>query len=146
MPSSNNYRWLSVRVAKHCKTAGRANGFLLIIVCVCGSLFLSRARSAVCDSKIAHIRGEYDDGRKLIHVYVGPPKISTSKVAWKSHSQAHQGTVVRAMIPGKGYFIDLAANDFKFLSNSYSLETFEHWEGVCIEANRQYWEGHLSRR
>jgi len=50
------------------------------------------------------------------------------------------------MIPGKGYFIDLAANDFKFLSNSYSLETFEHWEGVCIEANRQYWEGHFSRR
>ena len=88
---------------------------------------------------------DYKDGWKLIHVYVGPPNVSASSGAWKSHSQVHQDTIVRAMIPGKGYFIDLAANDYKFLSNSYSLETFERWEGVCIEANREYLEGHLGR-
>lgn len=34
-----------------------------------------------------------------------------------------------------GYFIDLAAGDGIFLSNTYLLEKELNWNGICIEAN-----------
>jgi len=34
-----------------------------------------------------------------------------------------------------GYFIDLAAGDGIFLSNTYLLEKELNWKGICIEAN-----------
>jgi FkbM family methyltransferase len=46
----------------------------------------------------------------------------------------------------KGYFIDLAANEWRNISNSYGLESFNNWDGVCIEPNPQYHEGLLSNR
>jgi hypothetical protein len=53
------------------------------------------------------------------------------------------------MFPSKGlqrYFVDLAANEYIFLSNSYALETFENWHGLCIEANSRYWADHFKRK
>jgi hypothetical protein len=44
-----------------------------------------------------------------------------------------------------GYFVDLAANDATFFSNSYTLETRYQWNGLCIEANPKYWHGLASR-
>jgi hypothetical protein len=38
-----------------------------------------------------------------------------------------------------GYFVDLAANDATFISNTYILETKYGWNGLCIEANSRYW-------
>lgn len=46
----------------------------------------------------------------------------------------------------EGYFIDLAANAFKFLSNTLMLERDFGWGGICIEANREYIYGLASRR
>ena len=34
-----------------------------------------------------------------------------------------------------GYFIDLAAGDGIFISNTYLLEKELNWQGICIEAN-----------
>ena len=45
-----------------------------------------------------------------------------------------------------GYFIDLAANDWSYISNSFALEYYNHWEGVCIEPNPEYLLGLLSNR
>ena len=43
------------------------------------------------------------------------------------------------------FFVDLAANDALYLSNTFVLEK-NGWEGVCIEANPEYWYGLASFR
>jgi hypothetical protein len=45
-----------------------------------------------------------------------------------------------------GTFIDLASNAYLKYSNSYVLETFWGWNGVCIEPNQEYFEGILKNR
>ena len=56
-------------------------------------------------------------------------------------SQARQDQLVIALLGGKrhGYFIDLAANDAQLFSNTYALERYYQWHGVCIEPNPLYW-------
>jgi hypothetical protein len=44
-----------------------------------------------------------------------------------------------------GYFIDLAANDARILSNTFALERMFGWSGLCIEPNPEYW-AHLAYR
>lgn len=39
----------------------------------------------------------------------------------------------------KGYFVDLAANDPVYFSNTRTLERDHGWSGLCIEANPHYW-------
>lgn len=45
--------------------------------------------------------------------------------------------VIEEVFPGlkNGYFIDLAAGDGLFLSNTYVLEKEYEWNGICIEPN-----------
>eukprot|EP00977_Amphora_coffeiformis_P001331 scaffold278_cov195-Amphora_coffeaeformis.AAC.16 len=38
-----------------------------------------------------------------------------------------------------GFFVDLAANDAVWASNTYTLEQHFDWRGICIEANPIYW-------
>ena len=45
-----------------------------------------------------------------------------------------------------GYFVDLGANHFHHLSNSYNLEQVLAWTGVCIEANSEYISGLVTNR
>merc|ERR1712032_606852 len=40
-----------------------------------------------------------------------------------------------------GVYIDLAANDHRFISNSFFLDHCLQWSGVCIEANTLYYSG-----
>ena len=37
-----------------------------------------------------------------------------------------------------GFYVDLAANHYKFFSNTYPLDALSNWTGVCIEPNREY--------
>lgn len=37
-----------------------------------------------------------------------------------------------------GYFVDLAANQYQDSSNTWLIETWSHWRGICIEANPLY--------
>jgi hypothetical protein len=57
------------------------------------------------------------------------------------YAQAHQDEIVLALLnqKRKGYFIDLAANEARYISNTYALERYYDWTGLCIEANPQYW-------
>jgi len=81
---------------------------------------------------------------KTIHVYAGPAVEHGD--SFRSYSQLLQDTVIQAIFPSKGFFIDLAANEWQYISNTYSLETYAGWDGICIEPNSFYWEGHLKRR
>jgi hypothetical protein len=82
------------------------------------------------------------DGWKAIHVFIGahdimPTHASADERARPWQSQVLQDMVVFQMLQEKkgGYFIDLAANDPMWISNSYSLETHHEWQGLCIEGN-----------
>lgn len=69
--------------------------------------------------------------------------------AFKSHSQEHkQDMAVLLFLKDKenGYFVDLAANHWEHLSNTYTLETFNKWKGVCIEPHPMYLENLLANR
>lgn len=56
-------------------------------------------------------------------------------------SQASQDQLVLELLRYKrnGFFVDLAANDATLLSNTYALERFYGWQGLCIEPNPLYW-------
>ena len=64
------------------------------------------------------------------------------------YSQATQSSLVLKLLNYKmnGYYVELAANDWKDISNSLSLETFYNWTGICIEPNPEYLLGLLSHR
>ena len=66
----------------------------------------------------------------------------------KWYAQARQDELVSALLHNKtnGYFIDLAANDATVLSNTYALEKYYNWTGVCIEPNPIYWHNLTSYR
>jgi hypothetical protein len=61
-------------------------------------------------------------------------------------SQANQDHIVFNLLGKGGYFVDLAANDATYLSNTYALETHHGWNGLCIEANPKYWLGLAGRK
>eukprot|EP00980_Cylindrotheca_fusiformis_P008935 scaffold1909_cov130-Cylindrotheca_fusiformis.AAC.2 len=64
-------------------------------------------------------------------------KLPNNKI-W--HSQARQDEAVMSLLGGKrnGYFVDLAANDATTLSNTYALEKYFGWKGLCVEPNPDY--------
>ena len=66
-----------------------------------------------------------------------------------SHSQvSRQDMAVLTFFKDKpdGYFVDLAANDWQLWSNTYILEYYNNWKGICIEPNPKYLEGLVSNR
>jgi len=87
----------------------------------------------------------WKQGWKTIHAYIGPER-EQERSSFLSNSQVHQDLVINSMFHSKGFFVDLAANDYKAFSNTYSLETFAGWSGICIEPNSKYWEGLLKRQ
>lgn len=70
------------------------------------------------------------------------------KERWGSHSASQQDLAVIDLLKDKsnGFFVDLAANQWKKGSNSYLLETFNHWKGICIEPNDLYFQELLGMR
>lgn len=59
--------------------------------------------------------------------------------------QVLQDLVVYQLLGKGGFFLDLAANHALMHSNTYALETFHNWTGLCIDGNPQPWES-LSAR
>lgn len=51
--------------------------------------------------------------------------------AWTS--QAGQDAWVHSIIGDGGFFVDIGAHDGVTHSNSYALETYHGWSGICIE-------------
>lgn len=80
------------------------------------------------------------DGWQTIHVFTGESaatdEASSQSQPHFSFAQARQDEVVLRLLKNQtnGYFIDLAANDATVLSNTYSLERYFGWEGLCVSA------------
>ena len=60
-------------------------------------------------------------------------------------TKANDDRANRSPMAEPHFFVDLAANDALYLSNTFVLEK-NGWEGVCIEANPEYWYGLASFR
>lgn len=84
-------------------------------------------------------------GWSLLAVYVGTAREAALNARWTS--QVGQDRTIFKLFDGKrdGYFVDLAANDAVYLSNTLTLEQEYGWRGLCIEANPAYIDM-LSRR
>lgn len=91
-------------------------------------------------------------GWREVHVYVGDGCTNGSTVFHHRTkpfpSQFGQDRKVIELFHAKsnGYFIDLAANDAHALSNTYALEKYHNWTGLCIEPNDRYWKSHIYTR
>lgn len=60
------------------------------------------------------------------------------------HSQCGQDWLVHSFFADDDsdrFYVDLAANDAIHISNTYALDRVYKWNGICIEANPQYWYG-----
>jgi Methyltransferase FkbM domain len=75
---------------------------------------------------------------KPVYIYRGGP-VHRLKQRW--NGQVEQDKLISLLTKNKtnGYFVDLAANDPEYLSNTISLERHFNWDGLCIEANPSYW-------
>ena len=60
----------------------------------------------------------------------------------KWSGQIHQDDLVYQLLGQKrnGFFVELAANDAVYLSNTFALEQYYGWKGICVEGNPMYWE------
>jgi len=77
-----------------------------------------------------------------VHVFYGDRAhlhMTDPDIPWSS--QVGQDKLIHKLTRqlNGGYFVDLAANDATFISNTYILETKYGWNGLCIEANSRYW-------
>jgi hypothetical protein len=93
-------------------------------------------------------------GWNPIHVYYGKMDHLTNGIPpnwWIKWSPKHNGdswtgqhgqdVAVAKFFDFKknGFFVDLAANDAVWASNTFMLEQNLDWKGICIEANPIYW-------
>lgn len=95
------------------------------------------------DTKQLPIMKSLSRGFRPVYVY---SKATPDFMA--QYSQERQDELILALtsandatqnLSGKGrFFVDLAANDALILSNTYLLER-NGWDGLCIEANPEYW-------
>lgn len=71
----------------------------------------------------------------------GSSSSSSTSSSTRYYSQANQDQAVLTLLQfqRQGYFIDLAANDPIYNSNTYALERQYGWTGLCIEPNPMYW-------
>lgn len=65
-----------------------------------------------------------------------------------SAAQCRQDVTVYEILGNKekGYFVDLAAHEWQKISNTYTLETYANWNGLCIEPIPDYAQGILENR
>jgi Methyltransferase FkbM domain len=85
---------------------------------------------------------EYGDGWNSIEVFYGKTKYFEEKnQPHLGTAQAKQDVIVSLLFGEKtnGYFLDLAANDAVWISNTYFLEKKFNWTGLCLEPNPAYW-------
>ena len=86
-------------------------------------------------------------GWREIHKFVGTQSNLDEIGNAVGYSQVGQDEVILNLLQNKqrGYFVDLAANHAVVLSNTYKLEAWHGWHGICIEPNPAYEWGLLQR-
>jgi hypothetical protein len=67
---------------------------------------------------------------------------------FQAHAEGKQDMFVLSIFNDKsdGFFVDLAASEWKKGSNTYVLEYFNKWKGICIEAAGKYHVNLLANR
>lgn len=73
---------------------------------------------------------------------------SFSNMHLSSSSQSRQDLTILDVLnnTSSGFFIDIGANHFQLLSNTFYLERKFNWNGLCIEPNPEYHQAHLENR
>jgi len=73
---------------------------------------------------------------------------TTPLETFKFQGQHGEDQIILTIFDDKqdGFFLDLAAHAWKLISNTFVLEHFNNWRGICIEANPIYIEGLLAHR
>jgi len=93
-----------------------------------------------------------DDGWHSVDVFFGKREQldSITPPEWNRRSpnptqdwfgQAGQDRFVYQLLNNRknGFFLDLASNDARTLSNTFALERYHNWTGICMEPNPVYW-------
>lgn len=90
---------------------------------------------------------------KTMHVYVSDDDSTYVdqglNVTGNFHGQAFQDKTVQLIqrfLSPKPVFLDLAANEAVYISNTLSLERDSGWTGVCVEPNPRYWWSLVHRK
>ena len=83
-------------------------------------------------------------GWKSVDIFVGNSTYGSPKT-WNSQV-GQDRTISNLFHRNAGFFVDLAANDAVHISNTYSLEQNDNWDGICIEANPNYIWGLAHRK
>jgi len=112
---------------------------LIIISLLLGHLHGRFYAETVPRTAVSNLHRDNDEsGWRRVDVFVGKTRFESDQ-RW--YSQAAQDELVSGLLRGKqnGFFIDLAANDAQEKSNTYALERFHGWRGLCIEPNPAYW-------
>ena len=99
----------------------------------------STNEAAVADGRSSSSLSSPPPGWHPIHVFYGEKSGLGAPDTQKWFAQVHQDEIVVDLVGKDGFFIDLAANDAKELTNTLSLERDYGWRGLCIEPNPGYW-------
>lgn len=106
------------------------------------------AHSRHSNQSRVHSMTRKDDGHSRFHSLLIPKltRKHNPKNAW--NGQLRQDALIAYILGCKrnGYFVDLAANHPVIFSNTYALEQFFNWTGICWEANPKYWYMLLAHR
>lgn len=78
----------------------------------------------------------------------GVASISAPQSAWSYPASEGQDRLVLELLDDKknGFFVDLAARYWQRGSNSFALETYHNWQGICIEPDNNYARGLVLNR
>ena len=79
----------------------------------------------------------HPESQALLDQY-GPQKSSYSEEEW----------CIRDFFKDRrdGFFVDVGANDYKFTSNTYYLDTVLNWRGIAIEPQKQFEADYIKYR
>lgn len=83
-------------------------------------------------------RGHLQDGIEDDKYILGRTQVYEGKQWYSQHGQDLAAAMAHDF-KENGYFVDLAANDAVWASNTYMLEHYYGWKGICIEPNSFYW-------
>lgn len=117
--------------------------------CSCDSQEISNSQESRGDSNDDVTNDKKnDDGWHSIEVFYGNTSkyelvdnqfVETPKPRWTSQIQQDQIVTQLLKEVRGGFFLDLASNEAWRLSNTFALETYYNWTGLCVEPNPMFW-------
>lgn len=112
--------------------------FDLIEMCFVGLVLVAGSWSLLRRPQAEHASPQYpQEAEQFLRLY-GPSHTSQGVEEW----------IVRDFFKDTrdGFFIDVGANDYKFYSTTYYLETTLGWSGIAVEPQREFEGGYTAHR